>query len=99
MVDFIYLMASRAELLNELISLSQTKKYMLYDRSPDKIDLIMKLLDDSHYSYGDCSFISSTTGIPTSTISDWRKRQRENPNYHPLLKQTSQYKRIFTNEE
>lgn len=99
MVDFIYLMASRAELLNELISLSQTKKYMLYDRSPDKIDLIMKLLDDSHYSYGDCSFISSTTGIPTSTISDWRKRQRENPNYHPLLKQTTQSKRIFTNEE
>ena len=72
---------------------------MLYDRSTDKIDLIMKLLDDSHYSYGDISFISQTTGIPTSTISDWRKKQRNDPNYHPLLKHTSQCKRIFTDEE
>ena len=88
-------MASRIELIQGLISLSQTKKYMLYDRSTDKIDLIMKLLDDSHYSYGDISFISQTTGIPTSTISDWRKKQRNDPNYHPLLKHTSQCKKFL----
>lgn len=90
---------TKHDLINKLISLSRNHKYMLYDRSWEKIDIIMKLLDDSNYSFGDGSYFSAIYVVPSSTLSYWRKRQREDPNYHPLLNAISQCKRIFSNEE
>lgn len=47
---------------------------MLYDRTEEKIDIIITLLSDKYYTYGDGKMISDMTGIPQSTISLWRKK-------------------------
>ena len=48
---------------------------MLYDRTEEKIDIIITLLSDKYYTYGDGKMISDMTEIPQSTISLWRKKK------------------------
>ena len=72
---------------------------MLYDRTEEKIDIIITLLSDKYYTYGDGKMISDMTGIPQSTISLWRKKKVNDPSFNPLNKQTNTDRRVFTNEE
>ena len=72
---------------------------MLYDRTEEKIDIIITLLSDKYYTYGDGKMISDMTGIPQSTISLWRKKKVNDPSFNPLNKQTNTDRREFTNEE
>ena len=89
----------KIQLMTALNDISFRQKYMLYDRSEEKIDIVMQLLDNKHYVYGDGKLISMKTGIPTSTLSDWRRRKMTDANFNPLDKRTNIYKRIFTDEE
>lgn len=56
----------------------------------------MKSFDYSNYSFCDGSYISAISGVPTSTLSYWGKRQREDPNYHHHLKATDEEEGYIT---
>ena len=89
----------KLQLLTALSEPTYHKKYMLYDKTEEKIDIVMQLLDNKHYVFGDGKLLSTKTGIPTSTLSDWRRKKMINANFNPLDKRTNIYKRIFTDEE
>ena len=75
--------AIKLQLMTALNDISFRQKYMLYDRSEEKIDIVMQLLDNKYYVYGDGKLISIKTGIPTSTLSDWRRKKMADVNFNP----------------
>ena len=91
--------SNRLQLMVALQNFPIRKKYMIYNRDDEKIDIIMSWLDDRNYSYGDGVLIAQMSGIPTSTISDWRQKKKKDPNYNPLHKKTNIGKRVFTDQE
>ena len=91
--------SNRLQLMVALQNFPIRKKYVIYNRDDEKIDIIMSWLDDRNYSYGDGVLIAQMSGIPTSTISDWRQKKKKDPNYNPLHKKTNIGKRVFTDQE
>ncbi len=91
--------ATKLQLLTALDNYSIKTKYMLYDRSEERMDIIMELLRDENYTYGDGKLLSIKTGIPKSTISYWRQRKIQDSSFNPLNKQTNLDKKVFSKEE
>lgn len=71
--------SNRLQLMVALQNFPIRKKYMIYNRDDEKIDIIMSWLDDRNYSYGDGVLIAQMSGIPTSIISDWRQKKKKDP--------------------
>ena len=67
-----------------------------YNRFPRTVSKVLKQLQRN----GKVSTMSQSTGIPRSTLYDWRSKLADDPCWNPVTKSKSgQHRRIFTDKE
>ena len=79
-------------------SLYKRERYRNHKDNLDNLEFIFCLIS-KELPRRTSKIISSTTGIPKSTISTWRKKLRINPQWRPKRTNYGRHTRIFTEEE
>lgn len=90
--------AARKEELKALFSVLYKRHRYLPHKDRD-ISQILAYLSSNRLRFGDQKVLSDITGVPTSTLSTWKRKLQDNKDWVPSRDNYGQHLKIFTDEQ